>query len=73
MGVLIDRIHRELTAEEISKIADTYHAWRSGHPSQKSHSSYSDVPGFCKSVKLEEIQHARLRPHSRTLCRRGRC
>jgi type I restriction enzyme M protein len=29
MGVLVDRIHRELTAEEISKIADTYHAWRS--------------------------------------------
>ena len=56
MGVLIDRIHRELTAEEVSRIADTYHAWRSGHPSQKSHSSYSDLPGFCKSVKLEEIQ-----------------
>jgi type I restriction enzyme M protein len=29
MGVLVDRIHRELTAEEIEKIADTYHAWRS--------------------------------------------
>jgi len=28
MGVLIDRVHRELTTEEIAKIAGTYHAWR---------------------------------------------
>ena len=28
MGVLIDRVHRELTDEEITRIADTYHAWR---------------------------------------------
>jgi type I restriction enzyme M protein len=55
MGALTDRIHRELTAKEISKIANTYHAWRSKPSSQKSHSSYADEPGFCKSVKLEEI------------------
>ena len=28
MGVMIDRRHRELTEEEIKKIASTYHAWR---------------------------------------------
>ncbi len=28
MGVLVDRTRRELTDEEIKKIADTYHAWR---------------------------------------------
>jgi type I restriction enzyme M protein len=28
MGVLRDRTHRELTDEEVQKIADTYHAWR---------------------------------------------
>src|SRR5207247_601783 len=28
MGQLIDRIHRELTDEDIAKIAGTYHAWR---------------------------------------------
>jgi type I restriction enzyme M protein len=55
MGVLTDRVHRELTKEEIQKISDTYHAWRSKDPSPKSQPSYSDVPGFCKSVKLEEI------------------
>jgi type I restriction enzyme M protein len=28
MGTLIDRVHRELSDEEIDKIAGTYHAWR---------------------------------------------
>jgi len=28
MGTLIDRVHRELTDDEIEKIAGTYHAWR---------------------------------------------
>jgi len=28
MGTLIDRVHRELTDEDIAKIAGTYHAWR---------------------------------------------
>ncbi len=28
MGVLIDRVHRDLTDEDIAKIADTYHAWK---------------------------------------------
>ncbi len=27
MGVLVDRIHRELTADEINKVSDCYHAW----------------------------------------------
>src|SRR5258708_28367499 len=59
MGILIDRIHRELTSEEVTKIADTYHTWRATskkHPSHASHASYSDLPGFCKSAKLEEIR-----------------
>ncbi len=29
MGVLIDRVHRELTAEEIKKVSDCYYAWKS--------------------------------------------
>lgn len=28
MGTMIDRVHRELTDDDIRKIADTYHAWR---------------------------------------------
>jgi type I restriction enzyme M protein len=51
MGVLIDRVHRELTDEEIAKIAQTYHAWRG----EKEAGKYEDIAGFCKSAKLEEI------------------
>ncbi|BCB95451.1 hypothetical protein JZK55_03730 [Dissulfurispira thermophila] len=50
MGHLIDRTHRELSDEEIKKIADTYHAWKSNK------SNYADVPGFCKSATIEEIR-----------------
>jgi type I restriction enzyme M protein len=52
MGALIDRIHRELTAEEVSKISHTYHAWRS----KSAKPAYADKPGFCRSVKLEEVR-----------------
>ena len=51
MGVLTDRIHRELTADEIKKVSDCYHAWKS----KDAKPAYTDEPGFCKSVKLEEI------------------
>ncbi|MFN3603448.1 MAG: type I restriction-modification system subunit M [Leptonema sp. (in: bacteria)] len=51
MGVMVDRRHRELTDEEIKKIADTYHAWK-GKNKQK----YKDIPGFCKSATLEEVR-----------------
>jgi len=50
MGVLVDRTRRELTDEEIQKIADTYHAWR-GEAGE-----YADVPGFCKAATLDEIR-----------------
>jgi type I restriction enzyme M protein len=32
MGTLTDRVHRELTDEDIAKITATYHAWRSNPP-----------------------------------------
>lgn len=51
LGVMVDRRHRELTDEEIKKIADTYHAWRGENKLQ-----YKDVPGFCKSASLEEVR-----------------
>lgn len=50
MGILIDRRHRELTDEEIKKISSTYHAWRGEG------GKYSDILGFCKSAKLDEIR-----------------
>ena len=51
MGSLIDRIHRDLSDEEISRIARTYHAWRG----EKKAGKYEDEPGFCKSAAREEI------------------
>ncbi|MBF0290636.1 MAG: SAM-dependent DNA methyltransferase [Nitrospinae bacterium] len=51
LGTLIDRVHRELTSEDITRIASTYHAWRG----EKDAGKYADIPGFCKSAKTEEI------------------
>ena len=52
MGRMTDRTHRELTAEEIARIADTYHAWRG----EEGAGEYADVPGFCKSADLEQVR-----------------
>lgn len=35
---------------DVGKIVDAYHAWREGR------ADYADVPGFCRSVKNEEIE-----------------
>src|SRR5262249_33318866 len=51
LGTRVDRVHRELTDDDIAKIASTYHAWRGDKDAGK----YEDVPGFCKSTTLEEI------------------
>ena len=51
LGRLMDRTRRELTDEEVVRIATTYHAWRG----EKGAGTYADVPGFCKAAKLAEI------------------
>jgi len=53
LGTMIDRVHRELTDQDIHRIADTYHAWRG----DKSAGDYEDMPGFCKSATLDDIRH----------------
>src|SRR3972149_12193032 len=71
MGSLVDRTHRDLSSEELARIASTYHAWRGELPSPVTdgrgsktpdavagvggEGQYEDVPGFCKSATLEEI------------------
>jgi type I restriction enzyme M protein len=50
LGTLVDRIHRELSDDDIALIAGTYHRWR-GDGAGK----YDDVAGFCKNAKAEEI------------------
>lgn len=50
MGVMRDRTHRELTDEEIDRIAGTYHAWRDGN-------GYEDVGGFCRVATIEDVRN----------------
>ena len=52
LGHLVDRAHRDLSVQEIARVADTYHAWRG----KEGLDEYADVPGFCKSASLEEIR-----------------
>lgn len=49
LGHLINRRTRELSHEDIQKIAETYHAWRTGE------GNYEDVKGFCASVPLQRV------------------
>lgn len=53
MGALIpgSRKQKHFSVEEISKIAETYHAWRG----ESTAGSYEDEPGFCASVTEEGI------------------
>jgi type I restriction enzyme M protein len=52
LGRMVDRTHREVTDEDIARIARTYHAWRG----EKEAGEYNDGPGFCKSTTVEEIR-----------------
>jgi type I restriction enzyme M protein len=60
LGKMIDRVHRELTEQDIQQIAQTYHVWRgSDDPQKNAHTTlkkYEDVAGFCKSATLDEIR-----------------
>ena len=52
LGRMVDRTHRELTNDDIARIADAYHAWRG----EDGLDDYADVPGFCKSASMEAIR-----------------
>lgn len=61
MGRLVDRTRRELTDDDIRKIADTYHLWRGETLDRHSHEggnpvTYKDIPGFCKAASLKDIR-----------------
>lgn len=51
MGALIDRVHKELSEDDIAKIAQTYHAWRGEEKDGK----YENTPGFCKAANKADI------------------
>ena len=52
LGTLVDRVHRELTDEDINKITSTYHAWRGDNNAGQ----FEDVAGFAKSADLALIK-----------------
>ena len=51
LGYMADRTHRDLSDEDVAKIADTYHNWRGDGSG-----TYEDIAGFCKSAPLEEVR-----------------
>ena len=53
LGRMIDRVRRELTDEDVARIAGAYHRWRD--KPEKGTGAYADEPGFCRSVTLDEI------------------
>ena len=54
LGHMTDRTHRDLSPEDIARVADAYHAWRSGEGVGVG--EYTDVSGFCKRASLDEVR-----------------
>jgi len=52
MGTMVDRVHRELTDDDIAKVAGAYHAWRGDERAGE----YKSVPGFCMAAMLGDIR-----------------
>ncbi|MGI2910640.1 type I restriction-modification system subunit M [Vibrio alginolyticus] len=53
LGYMKDRVLRDFTRDDIQKVADLYHAWKTGD--EVNGVAYEDQAGFCKSATLEEI------------------
>lgn len=50
LGHLINRRTKELSDEDIDRVAQTYHNWRTeGEP-------YEDIKGFCMSASLDDVR-----------------
>ncbi|WKZ15941.1 MAG: class I SAM-dependent DNA methyltransferase [Candidatus Jettenia caeni] len=72
IGHLINRRTRELSSEDIMKIANTYHTWKSSPSSNSSQKEenkspspsgrgggegvYQDIRGFCNSASIERVR-----------------
>lgn len=64
IGTMISRTQKELTAEDIATIGDTFHAWRSSESELKRRviakeiniEKYQDRAGFCKVASLDDIK-----------------
>ena len=58
LGYMVDRAERALSEDDISKIANTFRAWRGKASAVEAGLEYDDEPGFCYSATLEEIKSA---------------
>jgi type I restriction enzyme M protein len=55
LGVMVDRVHKELTDDDINSIVESYHLWR-GISKNATSKGYRDIPGFCRSASIAEIR-----------------
>lgn len=51
LGTMVTRKNKELTDEDVKKISDIYHAWRSKD------GNYEDVKGLCRASKIAEVEN----------------
>lgn len=56
LGFMAERALRNLSVEDIQRIAHTYRAWRGTASAEGA--GYEDVPGFCASVPVAQIKEA---------------
>ena len=54
LGYMKDRVLRDFTPEDIQKVADLYHAWKTGEAVNGI--TYQDQAGLCKSATFEDIK-----------------
>ncbi|HCE4631793.1 type I restriction-modification system subunit M [Vibrio fluvialis] len=54
LGYMKDRVLRDFSRDDIQKVADLFHAWKTGE--EINGVVYEDQVGFCKSVTLEDIK-----------------
>ncbi|NAW66766.1 type I restriction-modification system subunit M [Photobacterium halotolerans] len=54
LGYMKDRVLRDFTQDDIQRVADLYHAWKTG--AEVNGIAYEDQAGFCKSATLEDIK-----------------
>ena len=53
LGYMKDRVLRDFTMDDIQKVADIFHAWKTG--ATVNGVVYEDQAGFCKSVTWKDI------------------
>lgn len=55
VGHMVDRVERTFSDDDIDRIANTFRTWRGR---ESAVGEYADVPGFCRSATLADIEAA---------------